>query len=150
MLFAGAFLLPASSFASNVGDASLDHLAAIKPRWGVSVGAMIKRLGSLHLVSENHERNLWKYYSYRKWRGNEPHDNSIPVERPENLRSAIEMLATDDPEAVKAVQDGLALGSGYISELTGVDKSVLRGVAAEKPKLRLVRSFDPDKVAAND
>lgn len=148
MLFAGAFLLPPSSFASTMGDASLDYLAAIKPRWGVSVGAMIKRLGSLHLISENHERNLWKYYSYRKWRGNEPHDDSIAIERPENLRSALEMLASDDPDAIRNVRANIALSGEYIGELTGVDHRALWEIINERPKLRLVRS--PENVAAND
>ena len=138
MLFAGAFLLPASSFASTIGDCSLDHLAAIKPKWGVSVGAMIKRLGSLHLVSEGNERNLWKYYSYRKWHGNEPHDKTIEVERPENLRSAIEILAEDDQAALHELLGSLGLDGSYVAELTGIDINLLDDRPTERPRLQLV------------
>ena len=145
MLFAGAFLLPASSFAVNSDKATLEHLSDIKPRWGVSVGAMIKRLASLNLISENHEKNLWKYYSYRQWRGNEPHDDHIAVERPENLRSALELLAKEEPGTFNEVVSSIGVGSEYISELTGIEAAQLRTTDISRPKLKLVRS-----VAAND
>ena len=145
MLFAGAFLLPASSFAVNSDKATLEHLSDIKPRWGVSVGAMIKRLASLNLISENHEKNLWKYYSYRQWRGNEPHDDHITVERPENLRAALELLAKEEPSTLSDVVSSVGVGPEYIAELTGMEASQLRNTEVSRPKLKLVRS-----AAAND
>lgn len=149
MLFAGAFLLPASSFAVTSDKATLEHLADIKQRWGVSIGAMIKRMSALNLISENHERNLWKYYSYRQWRGNEPHDERIAVERPENLKSALELLSREDPATLNDVIETIGLGSEYIAELTGVENTRLEIVGRQRPKLKLVRS-DEDLRAAND
>jgi Zn-dependent peptidase ImmA (M78 family)/transcriptional regulator with XRE-family HTH domain len=140
MLFAGAFLLPASSFAVTSDKATLEHLCDIKPRWGVSIGAMIKRLASLNLISESHERNLWKYYSYRQWRGNEPHDDNIIVERPENLRSALELLSREDPATLMDVIETASIGSEYLSELTGIELASLRAATLKRPKLKLVRT----------
>lgn len=148
MLFAGAFLLPASSFAVTSDRASLEHLSDIKPRWGVSIGAMIKRLGSLNLISETHERNLWKYYSYRQWRGNEPHDEHIAVERPENLKSALELLSTEDPATLNQVVESVGVGADYVSELTGVAPACLASASVVRPRLKLVRNPSPS--AAND
>lgn len=142
MLFAGAFLLPASSFAVSSDKATLEHLSDIKPRWGVSVGAMIKRLGTLNLISENHQRNLWKYYSYRQWRGNEPHDEHISVERPENLKSALELLAQEEPATLSEVIEKVGLGTDYIGELTGIDVARLRRPVPQRPRLRLIRAND--------
>jgi Zn-dependent peptidase ImmA (M78 family) len=42
--FAGAFLLPAKSFLGEVYSVSLDALAMLKKKWGVSIAAMIRRL----------------------------------------------------------------------------------------------------------
>jgi Zn-dependent peptidase ImmA (M78 family)/transcriptional regulator with XRE-family HTH domain len=142
MLFAGAFLLPASSFAVTSDKATLEHLSDIKPRWGVSIGAMIKRLSSLHLISESHERNLWKYYSYRQWRGNEPHDDHISVERPENLKAALELLSRDDPVTLGQVVNSVSIGTEYLTELTGVESAYLVSTATKRPKLKLVRAND--------
>jgi hypothetical protein len=131
--------MPASSFAVTSDRVTLEHLCDIKLRWGVSVGAMIKRLASLSLISEQHERNLWKYYSYRQWRGNEPHDDHIAVERPENLRSALELLAKEDPATLTSIVEGISIGADYITELTGVKPECLQAATVKRPKLKLVR-----------
>lgn len=139
MIFAGALLLPASSFSSDVHDITLDSLADIKPRWKVSIGAMIKRLGVLNLVNPDHERNLWKYYSYRKWRGNEPYDDRLEIEHPINLKEALEMIAEDGINELSAVVSEIGLFPEDIAELTGADLNLLRTQKLAKPKLKLVR-----------
>ena len=117
MAFAGAFLLPGASFSADISEATLDGLADLKPKWKVSIGAMIKRLRALNLVTAKHERNLWKYYSYRKWRGNEPYDDRIEVERPVNLKSAIEMIAEDGADEVSSFLTDAGLSARDVSEL---------------------------------
>lgn len=58
--FAGAFLMPAESFATEVWTPSLNTLVALKNRWKTSVGAMLMRCSSLGMVSEEAERRLWE------------------------------------------------------------------------------------------
>ena len=153
MIFAGAFLLPASAFSSDVTDVSLDVLADIKPKWKVSIGAMIKRLGTLNLITDDHQRNLWKYYSYRKWRGNEPYDDRLEVERPINLRDAIEMVALDGQVEIASLLADIGLSSEVVSDLSGVQKTTLMAAPVVKPRLKLIsrngRTLETAK-AAND
>jgi Zn-dependent peptidase ImmA (M78 family)/DNA-binding XRE family transcriptional regulator len=153
MVFAGAFLLPASAFSSDVTDATLDVLADIKPKWKVSIGAMIKRLGTLNLITNDHQRNLWKYYSYRKWRGNEPYDDRLEVERPTNIRTAIEMVALDGAVEIASLVADIGLSSEVVSDLSGVQKAMLMIAPLAKPRLKLIsrngRFVDTGK-AAND
>jgi Zn-dependent peptidase ImmA (M78 family) len=145
MAFASAFLMPSTSFAFAARDISLGSLANLKPTWKVSIAAMLMRLRSLNLIQEGESKNLWKYYSYRGWRGNEPHDDQIEIEVPVNMRSAIEMIVHDGPAEVAAFVGETGLSADDIASLTGVDSQVL-GVVQERPKLRLVRSV----AAAND
>lgn len=149
MAFAGAFLMPASSFSSGVSGTTLDDLADVKLRWGTSVGAMIKRLRSLSLISDDHERNLWKYYSYRRWRGNEPYDDRISIETPLNIKSAIEMIIEDGIAELESFMNDLGLEAGDISDLTGIEPYRISPPERKKPKLKLVSS-DRDRSAAND
>lgn len=153
MIFAGAFLLPAPSFSSDVTDATLDVLADIKPKWKVSIGAMIKRLGTLNLITEDHQRNLWKYYSYRKWRGNEPYDDRMQVERPINLKDAIEMVASDGAAEIASLMEDVSLSAEVVSDLSGVQKSTLIASPVVRPRFKLVakngRPLETTK-AAND
>lgn len=152
MSFAGSFLLPASSFSSDVSDFSLDTLSDLKPKWKVSIGAMIKRLGNLELVKPEHERNLWKYYSYRKWRGNEPYDDRLKMETPLNLKAAVEMVAEDGPAEISILMSEIGLLPADVADLTGVDVSVLNTAKSKNAKLKLVRKdgLDMQRRAAND
>lgn len=152
MIFAGAFLLPGGSFASDIRDLSLEAFADVKPKWKVSIGAMIKRARTLNLVSAEHERNLWKYYSYRRWRGNEPHDEGIEVEIPYNLRAAIEMVAEEGAPAIDSLVEEIGLSPEYLRQLTSVEREVFRQKEKPRPKLSVVRGGADREVpsAAND
>lgn len=153
MAFAGAFLLPEASFSSDINNMTLDELADIKPTWKVSIAAMIKRMRALNLVASDHERNLWKYYSYRKWRGNEPYDDRIEIERPVNLMSAFEMIHEDGSSAIAALMAEIGLSVADVSDLTGVSPEFLGVRQSPQVKLKLVRREGvavPSLDAAND
>lgn len=152
MVFAGAFLLPGGPFVSDVKEFTLDAFANIKPRWKVSIGAMIKRTRSLDLISADTERNLWKYYSYRKWRGAEPHDESIPLETPLNLKSALEMVADDGAAELSIVVDEIGLAPEYLQQLTGVGEEIFAPTERPRPRLTVVRGGGEQEVPlpAND
>jgi Zn-dependent peptidase ImmA (M78 family)/DNA-binding XRE family transcriptional regulator len=151
MSFAGAFLLPASSFSSDIRDTSLDELADKKLKWRVSIGAMIKRLEFLNLISSDYARNLWKYYSYRQWRGCEPFDDTIEIERPINVKAAIELVASDGQREAADLLKDIGLLPNDIHELTDVDQCLLEYAGREKPRLKLVKTrTEKLSEAAND
>jgi Zn-dependent peptidase ImmA (M78 family)/DNA-binding XRE family transcriptional regulator len=117
MAFAGAFLMPAREFGDDVYSLSLDALLQIKAKWKVSVGAMIKRLSSLGTVSNDYERKLWQYYSYRRWRGNEPLDDVLPVEGPQNLRTSIETIVEGNAATPNELRKEIGLSAADICGL---------------------------------
>ena len=80
--FAGAFLLPAAPFADDFFVASLDTLQEMKPRWKVSIGAMMMRAKQLDLMPEQTSRRMWINYSRRGWRRSEPLDDVMPPRDP--------------------------------------------------------------------
>lgn len=90
--FASAFLLPSESFALEVAWPTLDNLLSLKPRWKVSVAAMIVRCRDLSLLNEELEMRLWKGRSARKWTKGEPGDDTIPFEQPKLMRRGIQLL----------------------------------------------------------
>lgn len=79
--FAGAFLMPEETFSKDVVDTSLLGFKRLKPKWGVSIQAMVYRAKTLGLISgetfERHFRNI----SARGWRKakSEPLDETIPA-----------------------------------------------------------------------
>lgn len=120
MALAGALLMPAREFKRSVYSMSLDGLLSIKREWGVSVGAMIKRLANLGEINSFNERRLWQYHSQRKWRTREPLDNELRIETPENLKICIESLDESGELTREALIDEVGLSVDDIATLCGI------------------------------
>jgi Zn-dependent peptidase ImmA (M78 family)/DNA-binding XRE family transcriptional regulator len=129
--FARAFLLPLGSFGDDLFGVSLDAFRAIKPRWNVSIAAMIFRARDAGLLSEDTERKLRIGMSRHKWRVREPYDETTEAEEPRVLRRSFEMILSksDQTPGDVTVQTGLptsdietlsALPTGYLSNYSRV------------------------------
>lgn len=91
--FAGAFLLPAKSFVAEVAvPVTLQGLLMLKPRWGVSVAAMIMRLVALKLLGESDYLRLIKLRSAKWGNKQEPLDDERAPEEPRLLRRTADLL----------------------------------------------------------
>jgi hypothetical protein len=146
-VFAGAFLLPGSSFAADVAVPTLDGFLSLKPKWLVSVGVMIMRSRVLNLIDEDHERRLWMAYSSRGWRRREPFDEDLPIETPRVLRTAFDVayrggvfsigqLRTTLPYSEQDIEHLCSLPAGHLGQAesglvrlqtTRADSSVTQG-----------------------
>jgi len=124
--FAGAFLLPATSFAAEAQFVSLESLKSLKAKWMVAIQTVIMRMSDLGFLSETKEGNLWRNLSRRGWRTNEPLDDVLEIERPRLLKRSFDMLLDNgiDPAANLGLELGIraedmeavcGLSSGYLS-----------------------------------
>lgn len=123
--FAGALLLPEDTWAQDVLKHSrhltLSHFVALKPKWRVSVGAMIARAAKLELIDEDDKTRLWKQYSVRKWRRNEPYDDTWEPESPELVREATEMIVPSGRYA-DVLASHFPLDLQDLSTITGIPR----------------------------
>src|SRR5258708_569124 len=92
--FAGAFLMPRSSFAKEFpaprsGRISWRSLAELKLRWKVSKAAMIYRARQLGLLSEIQYRSGVIFLSRHGEARVEEEDDQIPIENPELFQTAV-------------------------------------------------------------
>lgn len=116
--FAGAFLMPAETFGAEVPIApSLDTLLTLKPRWKVSVAAMVMRLGALDLLDEKERLNLFKRKSSRFGSKAEPFDDRFEPERPRLIRRAITLLAESGTMTLEAIPRYFGLSKGDVEML---------------------------------
>lgn len=134
-LFAGMFLMPRSTFASDVILPTLDAFLALKPKWKVSVAAMLMHATHLDLMSPEQSERLWIAHSRRKWKIHEPYDDDIPVERPRLLRLAFELGLGEKVFDHGAVLTALALPQSDVEALVGLQPSTL---AARDPVVRVL------------
>lgn len=126
--FAGAFLLPAETFASDVRmPVTLDDLLLLKRRWGVSVAAIIMRLHALGLLDEEGKLALFKRRSAR-WGGkSEPGDGDRTPEQPRLLRRTIDLLVDENVMPLDAIPRHIGLAVLDIEMLAGLPEGYFQG-----------------------
>lgn len=105
--FAGAFLLPKTSFPNEVYTLKLDAFIPLKERWKVSIQSMIYRCKDLEIIDSDQFMNLYKQISFRKWRKSEPLDDPgrIQIEQPKMLRRAMEMVVNNRKNCDEIIND---------------------------------------------
>jgi Zn-dependent peptidase ImmA (M78 family)/DNA-binding XRE family transcriptional regulator len=152
-VFAGAFLLPGETFASEVRTpVTLDDLLMLKKRWGVSVAAMVMRLRRLKILDEDGAQLLFKRRSAR-WGGkSEPGDGDRLPEHPRLLRRTIDLLVDENVMPLESIPRHIGLAARDIEQLCGLPENCFAGGAdvvqfvrlrATLPELR-VRTYEGD------
>lgn len=123
--FAGAFLLPAESFAAEIRlPVTLDSLLLLKQRWGVSVAAMVMRLEALGILSSDDKLTLFKRRSARWGAKAEPGDQTRQPEQPRLLRRTVELLQTESILPATTLPEYLGLAPADIEALLGLSCSL--------------------------
>ena len=97
-MFASAFLMPAETFTKDVLDTSLLGFKRLKPKWGVSMQAMIYRARTLKLITEETFDHHFRNISARGWRKAkaEPLDETIPLVNRSLGKNSLELLEKND------------------------------------------------------
>lgn len=91
--FAAEFLMPEAVMREEITcPVTLTGLVALKPRWKVSLQALIERSYGLGMLTERQHRYLWEQMATRGWKVREPSNLDIPVERPRAVRKMAELL----------------------------------------------------------
>jgi len=129
--FAGAFLMPAESFSSEIWSPSLNAFVALKERWKASVGAMIMRCAKLEMLSEEHQRRLWKYYSARGWRKSEPLDDELAPEHPRLLSRSVRLLVEEKVRTRSALLSDFRLHGTDVEALCALPQGYMTAEAAD-------------------
>lgn len=144
--FAGAFLLPAETFAADVRTpVTLDSLLLLKQRWGVSVAAMIMRLEALKIIDADEKLVLFKRRSARWGAKSEPGDDARAPEHPRLLKRTIELLSSSGVMPIESVSNYIGLAANDVEKLAGLPERYLSGKASvfHLAKLKSMVSGDP-------
>jgi Zn-dependent peptidase ImmA (M78 family)/transcriptional regulator with XRE-family HTH domain len=80
--FASELLMPETEIRTKFFPATLESLAALKPQWGVSMQALLKRGEDLGKIQPRYARYLWMQMGKSGYRIQEPYDDQVPREEP--------------------------------------------------------------------
>jgi Zn-dependent peptidase ImmA (M78 family)/transcriptional regulator with XRE-family HTH domain len=104
--FAEAFLMPEDAIRGDFDTpVTLTKLAALKPRWGVSIQALVRRAFTLGVISKRQYHYLFQQLTVRGWRINEPENLAVAVERPRAVRKMIEVAYGERPDYIRVAED---------------------------------------------
>ena len=129
--FAGAFALPGESFSSDLYSLSIDSFIRLKRRWRISIAAMIKRCDDLGVTSESQSDKLSITLSTRGWRTEEPLDDEIPVEQPQSIANALDIVVREGIRTKEQIISDLSLPPDDIESVCGL----ARGSLNDKPSV---------------
>ena len=100
--FGAEFLLPEEAMRKEItSDSSLTDIAKLKPRWGVSIQALVYRAHDLGIIDERQYRYMFEQISRLKWRKSEPQNLDIPREKPRLFRKLAELNFGTPPDPAK-------------------------------------------------
>jgi Zn-dependent peptidase ImmA (M78 family)/DNA-binding XRE family transcriptional regulator len=89
--FAAELLLPEVAMREEITTpVTLTSLSRLKPVWGVSIQALIRRAHDLQIISDRQYKYLFKQINDHGWRENEP--ISLQLEKPRALRQMAEIV----------------------------------------------------------
>lgn len=117
--FAGALLLPRSSFASEVVSTSIKYFEYLKQRWGVSIAAMIYRCKDLNLLSKSQHGYLMRQMNALGMLQREPLDDSFQPLKPLVLSEALRMLVEHGVRTKLQIESTLCLNADDVASLCG-------------------------------
>jgi Zn-dependent peptidase ImmA (M78 family)/DNA-binding XRE family transcriptional regulator len=130
--FAGAFLLPSTSFPNEIYTTRLDAFVPLKERWKVSIQAMVYRCRDLDVIDSDQALNLYKQISFRRWRKREPLDDprKIPIEQPRLLRKAMELVLESGRKHPEDILNELRLSPAWVEAFCNLDAGRLKGAGS--------------------
>jgi Zn-dependent peptidase ImmA (M78 family)/transcriptional regulator with XRE-family HTH domain len=89
--FAGFLLFPRAATEFEMRPpVTLSSLAHLKPRWGMSLQALVSHAHRLELITDRQQRYLYQQITMRGWRKVEPANLAVPVEKPRAIRKVLE------------------------------------------------------------
>ena len=105
--FAAEFLMPAADIRHQLQRVNLSHLAALKPVWRVSMGALLKRAGTLGTIPHSTYQHWWRKMGEAGYKMREPSELDLspeaPTVLPDIIRAHIEDLGYGLRELRKAL-----------------------------------------------
>ena len=143
--FAGEFLMPEEAMRQEiVPPVRLLSLAKLKPRWKVSIQALIRRAHDLNIINQRQYKYLMQQLSIRGWRKKEPSNLDLPAERPRGLSKMVELLY-GAPIDYKKLASDMYLPKQLIRKIieanAGKDIFTFRGEPAHAAKVEDLESF---------
>jgi Zn-dependent peptidase ImmA (M78 family)/DNA-binding XRE family transcriptional regulator len=139
--FASAFLMPRETFIKDVTDTRLEAFKRLKPKWGVSIQAMVRRARDLELISKETYERHFRNMSAQGWRrpNGEPLNETVPSVNRSLGRRSIELLGASDKIKPWEIPTELPLPDQVLNSVFGTELKAM--VPEELDKIIVIQNF---------
>ena len=145
-VFASAFLLPRSTFGSEVSNypTDLEYYLLLRKKWRTSIQAMMYRARQLGCMSGNQFQYMMRQVSKRGWRKAEPGDS--PYMLGDNIfQGAVDLLLDEKILTAEGIRRlfasyGVSLYADEIESLLHIRKGTL---ASDEPQAKIIQLKTP-------
>ena len=132
--FAAELLMPAKGIRPQFDTVDIPKLAAMKPYWKVSMGALLKRAGDLGKISQRKQRYLWSQMASAGYRTREPAELDIPSEVPRLLMEIIDVHRNELGYGLAELSDLMVLTESEVKSVFGIEPTATE----RRTRLRVV------------
>jgi len=147
--FASAFIFPQSTFFQEIVIPDLATFRMRKPRWKLSIAAMIFRAKNLGLIDDDREKMLRRSYGAKKWSRMEPLDDQINIDYPELLKDAIELILNEGVQSKSDIINNPPISRQDIEKIAGLEPDFLQDNVV-KLKLRIENSLNQKTIMTSE
>lgn len=128
--FAGAFLLPERRLIAEIGEdrsnLGIRELQILKHKYGMSMQAIIYRAYDLEVISDHVRKKLFRTFSARGWRKEEP-GQPVRRETPVRMEQMAAMLLAEDALSRSRVAELLGRDVQAVETTSGADDDITAG-----------------------
>lgn len=111
--FAAEFLMPEDAIKSElIVPVTLTSIAQLKPKWGVSMQALIYRAHDLKIITDRQYRYLFEQLSVKGWRTREPSNLDVPIEAPQAFSKMVQSVY----QSIEAYAEDMRLKPSVVRE----------------------------------
>lgn len=147
--FASAFLMPKNEFFKSLWAPTFEAYSALKPRWKVSIKAMIVYSHRHGVLNDNQYQRMLIQYS-RNYKNGEPLDDVLTCEKPRLLARCVEALVDSKIKTKDEILNDLSLFAGDVADIVGLPKKYFMPKATDVvqllPKLKNLQEFSTNNV----
>jgi Zn-dependent peptidase ImmA (M78 family)/transcriptional regulator with XRE-family HTH domain len=149
--FAGAFLFPYEAFLQEIIRPDLNVFRVLKPRWGMSIQAMIYRSSDLGMIDKDDVTRMHISMNRKGWKkrpegGKYPAevlDDQISIELPELITDAFKVIIEENIVSKAQAISDIGLNRADIEEVSGLSEGYLSDTIIELESRRRLR--EPSK-----
>ena len=139
--FSSEFLFPQEAFESEAKRFTLSEFTRLKMKWKISIGAQIFKTSRMDFATNDLIKPLWRSYSRRGWKKNEPCDGELACEEPRLIKDGLQLVLESKTQKPSDIFNQFGMNFSDLEEILGLNSGYFSSFSEYQPSVRLKPRF---------